>query len=587
LAGYVDFTQLVVERAREQPDREALLFLRHSRKGVGDLDTLTYGDLDCEARRLAVWLREHGAEGERVLVAQESGWLFAASFLGCLYAAAVAVPVPPSGGSRHQAERITGVVRDTAAKLVLTDSVHAPSLSQLLAGAGHGDVVCLAADKPGLADPDDWRMPCITPDSLAFLQYTSGSTGDPRGVMVSHRNLLANQRMIQQALDTGPHSRIGGWLPLHHDMGLVGQLLHPLWLGGCAVIMEPSSFVRRPLRWLQMIEDYRVTVAGGPHLGYELCLSRVDDEEARSLDLSRWEVAVNGGEPVREDTMRAFAEKFAPSGLAAGAMRPCYGLAEATLLVSGGGSPAGVRTLNADVDALEQQRLVPAGPQVRSRALVGCGGPAPGLEVRIVEPETREELPGGSVGEIWVRGPGVAGGYWKRPGDSERTFRAVTSGSESGFLRTGDLGALADGELFVTGRLKDLMIVAGRNLHPQDVERAVQQVSVLFSSAAIFAIESGNDQVVVVQEVRSGATFDADLPELVVAVQHCLSREFELAVRNVVLVRPGTVRRTTSGKLRREAMRRLFLADQLQPLYQVVDPEVGRLVASGRTEGIR
>jgi acyl-CoA synthetase (AMP-forming)/AMP-acid ligase II len=255
--------------------------------------------------------------------------------------------------------------------------------------------------------------------------------------------------------------------------------------------------------------------------------------------------------------------------------------------VSGGGSPAGVRTLNADVDALEQQRLVPAGPQVRSRALVGCGGPAPGLEVRVVEPETREELPDGSVGEIWVRGPGVAGGYWKRPGDSERTFRAVTSGSESGFLRTGDLGALADGELFVTGRLKDLMIVAGRNLHPQDVERAVQQVSVLFSSAAIFAIESGNDQVVVVQEVRSGATFDADLPELVVAVQHCLSREFELAVRNVVLVRPGTVRRTTSGKLRREAMRRLFLADQLQPLYQVVDPEVGRLVASGRTEGIR
>ncbi|MHA6763593.1 fatty acyl-AMP ligase [Streptacidiphilus sp. PAMC 29251] len=575
-----------MQRAQEQPGDDALLFPRHPTQGTAEPDTVTYGELDREARRLAVWLREHGAVGERVLVAQERGRLFAASFLGCLYAGSVPVPVPASGGSRHQVDRVVGVVRDSSAKTVLTDSVHAPSLSQMLSAAGHGEVVCLAADKPGLADPDDWRMPRIEPDGLAFLQYTSGSTGDPRGVMVSHRNLMANQRMIQQALGTGPRSRIGGWLPLYHDMGLVGQLLHPLWLGGCGVIMESSSFVRRPLRWLQMIDDYGVTVAGGPNLGYELCLQRVSEKEIRSLDLSRWRVAVDGSEPVRAETLRAFAEKFAPSGFAPDALRPCYGLAEATLLVSAGRPGGAPRLLSADVGELEQQRLVEAAPGARSRTLVSSGEPVPGTEVRIVAAETQAVLPPGSVGEIWVRGPSVAEGYWKRPGDTASTFRAATSGGESGFLRTGDLGVMADGELFVTGRSKDLMIVAGRNLHPQDVERTVQQVSVLFNSSAIFSVESEHDQVVVVQEVRSGATFDADLPELVAAVQHCLSQEFELAVRNVVLVRPGTVRRTTSGKLRREAMRRLFLAGRLQLLYQVVDPEVGLLMAAAGADEI-
>ncbi|QMU78132.1 fatty acyl-AMP ligase [Streptacidiphilus sp. PB12-B1b] len=584
MAGHGDFTQLLEARAAERPDHDVLLFLRHSRDGVGELDTLSYAELSREARRLAVWLREHGAAGERVLIAQDRGWLFAASFLGCLYAGAVAVPVPPSGGSRHRTERMVGILRDTAAKLVLSDAVHAPALSQLLAGSGHGDVVCLAADKPDLADPDDWRMPDIAPQDIALLQYTSGSTGDPKGVMVSHRNLLANQRMIQQALGTGPDSRIGGWLPLHHDMGLVGQLLHPLWLGASGVMMEPSSFVRHPLRWLQMIEDYQVTVGGGPNLGYELCVQRIADEEARSLDLSRWAVAVDGAEPVREQTLRDFAAKFAPAGFAAGALRPCYGLAEATLLVAGGSPGTPPRRMSVDVEALEQNRLAEAGPAARGRTLVSCGGPAPDLDILIVDPETRTALPPGAVGEIWVRGSAVAAGYWNRPADTERTFRAVTADGEPGYLRTGDLGVLADGELFVTGRLKDLVIVAGRNLHPQDVERTLQKVSVLFSSAAVFALEAESDQVVVVQEVRSGSSFDADLPELVAAVQRCLSQEFELAVQNVVLVRPGTVRRTTSGKLRREAMRRLFLANRLQPLYEVVNPEVSLLVAATAEE---
>jgi acyl-CoA synthetase (AMP-forming)/AMP-acid ligase II len=395
--------------------------------------------------------------------------------------------------------------------------------------------------------------------------------------MVTHRNMLANQEAIHQAMRTGPDSVVGGWLPFHHDMGLAGHLLHPLWLGSRGVLMSPVTFVKRPARWLSMIDTYGITTGGGPNLGYELCLRRVRDEQVDQLDLSRWETAVNGAEPVRAETMDAFAQRFAPAGFRRSAFYPCYGLAEATLLVTGGvpGEPARERTV--DAGELEHHRMREVRTGATGRTLVSSGMPH-GCEVRVVDPESHAQLPPGRVGEVWVRGDSVGHGYWNRPLENAHDFHATTSDGSSGFLRTGDLGVLDGGELFVTGRLKDVMIIAGRNLYPQDIERSVQRVSALFGSSAAFAVESDRDHVVVVQEVRTSRDFDAELAPLAAAVQKCVAKEFEVAAENVLLVRPGTVRRTTSGKLQRRAMRRMFLEGQIQPLHEVVAPEVRKLV---------
>jgi acyl-CoA synthetase (AMP-forming)/AMP-acid ligase II len=586
VSEFSTFTELALARAEALPGRTAFVFLRAAQGGL-EPERISYRALDGRAKRIASWLQERGAQGERVLVLQSSGPQFAASFLGCLYAGAVAVPVPPPGGTQQANERILGIVKDAGIGIVLTDSGNAPDVSRQLASCGHGDVPCLAVDRPGYGDKAAWTMPEITGSSLAFIQYTSGSTSEPKGVMVAHRNLLANQEAIQRAMGTGPESVIGGWLPFHHDMGLVGHLLHPLWLGATGVLMPPGSFVRHPSLWLRMVSDYRVTCGGGPNFAYELCLQRVRDEELAGVDLSSWTVAVNGAEPVRTETMRAFSERFAAYGLGRGALYPCYGLAEATLLVTGGTPGRPPTELTVDAAALEGDALHPALADRPSRTLVSCGR-ALDFDVRIVDPLTHEAIPEGRVGEIWVRGASIARGYWNRPAETEYAFLSATADGEMDFLRTGDLGARWDGELFVTGRCKDLIIVAGRNLYPQDVERTVRQISSLFGTGAAFAVDQGaeqSEQVVMVQEVRTSKARDLDLPELAAAVQRQLSREFEIPARNVLLVRPGTVRRTTSGKLQRDLMRRMFLKGTIKPLHAVIDPGLRDLVAAGRGGG--
>lgn len=579
MTGHQNFTQLVLDQADRRRDRTAYVFLRDTREGLRP-DRVTYAELDIAAKRVASWLQERGAAGERVLILQSAGPLFAASFLGCLYAGAVAVPAPPPGGTRQAADRILGIVKDAAVGIVLTDSTAAPEVSQWLAGLGYGTIACLAVDSPAYGDAHAWRMPDLPADGIAFLQYTSGSTSEPKGVMVGHGNLLANQRAIGNAMRTTGDSVVGGWLPFHHDMGLVGHLLHPLWLGSTGVLMPPSTFVRRPVRWLEMISEYGITTGGGPNFGYDLCLRRIRDGQTEGLDLSRWETAVNGAEPVRAETLEEFAARFAHAGLRREALYPCYGLAESTLLVTGGerGTPPATRAV--DSAALENHTVEPARDDAPSRTLVSSGR-ARDYDVRIVDPLTHEVLPDGRVGEIWIRGASVARGYWNRPGDTEHAFRNATADGEMGFLRTGDLGTLDDGELYVTGRIKDLIIVSGRSLYPQDVERTVRQISSLFGSGTAFAVESGREQVVVVQEVRTSHDRDLDLPGLTAAVQRQVTREFEIPARNVLLVRPGTVRRTTSGKLQRDAMRRMFLGGSLRPLHAVLDPAVSDLVAAG------
>lgn len=589
-----NFTELALQRMEELSGETAYQFVKAAPDGERlEADSLTYGELGRRALRLAAWLQERGCHGQRVLILHTDGQEFASSFLGCLLAGAVAVPAPPPSGARQNVERVANIVRDAAVSYLMTDSANASSVSQLLANIGHSEVVCLATDRAGRAAGSEgaetgWHDPGLYPDDVAYLQYTSGSVSEPKGVMVTHRNMLANQKAIHQAMRTGPDSVVGGWLPFHHDMGLAGHLLHPLWLGSRGVLMSPITFVKRPARWLSMVDTYGITTGGGPNLGYELCLRRIRDEQIDQLDLSRWETAVNGAEPVRAETMDAFAQRFAPAGFRRSAFYPCYGLAEATLLVTGGvpGEPARERTV--DAGELEHHRMREVRTGAAGRTLVSSGMPH-GCEVRVVDPESHAQLPSGRVGEVWVRGDSVGHGYWNRPLENTHAFRATTSDGSTGFLRTGDLGVLDGGELFVTGRLKDVMIIAGRNLYPQDIERSVQRVSALFGSSAAFAVESDRDHVVVVQEVRTSRDFDAELASLAAAVQKCVAKEFEVAAENVLLVRPGTVRRTTSGKLQRRAMRRMFLEGQIQPLHEVVAPDVRKLVeaAAGAPKATR
>ncbi|GHA82761.1 MULTISPECIES: fatty acyl-AMP ligase [Streptomyces] len=582
MTGHRTLTAHIRARAAETPDREALILLTERDGGLRP-ETVTYAELDRAARTLAGRLRRHVRPGDRVLIAPGSRALFVTGFLACLYTGAVAVPVAPPGGRGHHDERIAGIVKDAAAACLITSVAEAAEASQLLARTGHGDVVCLLADGPapaGAAPGQDVEPHAAEPDEPVYLQYTSGSTREPRGVVVTHRSLLANQRAIREALGTRPGIRMGGWLPLHHDMGLAGQLLHALWLGGTAVLLSPAAFVKRPANWLETVSRYGLTVSGAPDFAYDLCVRRINDSQIAALDLSRWEVAVSGGEPVDAATLKAFAERFAPAGLRPGALAPCYGLAEATLLVSGTRTAPAAASRTVDAAALEAGRLVPA-PAGTGRVLTHCGPPA-SADVRIVDPETRRELPDGRIGEIWVRGESIGPGYRGRPAETAASFGCRIEGGGSGYLRTGDLGALDDGLLYVTGRIKDMIIFAGRNLYPQDLERTVQQVSGLFGAATAFAVPDSRERIVIVQELRARSRYDIDLAALAAAVQQRLSQEYEVKAGAVLLVRPGTVRRTTSGKVERAAMRRLFLRGELTPLHQRLDSDVERLLAAGR-----
>ncbi|MFD9443888.1 fatty acyl-AMP ligase [Streptomyces sp. NPDC060006] len=553
MTGFHSYIDTFHDRAAETPDREALVLLGE-REGQLRPEPVRYEELAAVVRRLAGRLCDHTGPGDRVVVLQTSRRLFAASFLACLHAGRIAVPVAPPGGRGHHEERIAGIVKDAAASCVLTGGTLAAEASRLLARAGFTDVTCLIADRE--QDPEEApgsEPAAADPDGVAYLQYTSGSTREPRGVMVTQRNLVANQEAIRRALGTGPSSRFGGWLPLHHDMGLVGQLLHPLWLGASTVMLTPQAFVRSPLRWLDTVSRYRLTVSGGPHFGYELCLRHINGPQLAALDLRSWLTAVDGGEPINPVTAAAFTDRFAAAGLPSTALTPAYGLSEATLLVTA---------------CRPEDRDSPA----------DCGVPAE-AEVRIVDPDSGEECAAGRTGEIWVRGDSVARGYWRRPAETSAAFNARISGTgETGFLRTGDLGTLdAEGRLRVTGRIKDVMVIAGRNVYPQDIERTVQQVSALFGPATVFAVPGEREHVVLVQEVRARSHYSIDLTELAAKVAARIAEEHEVHTAGLMFVTPGTVRRTTSGKVERAAMRRMFLNGELRPLHQRLDADIERL----------
>jgi natural product biosynthesis luciferase-like monooxygenase protein/FkbM family methyltransferase len=551
LGTWTSLVHLLRGRAETRPERLAYTFLKDGEAEDGEVSV---GDLDTRARALGAALQDLGGAGERVLLLFPPGLDFIAAFFGCLYAGAVAVPAYPPSLSRAQ-PRLRAIARDARPAIVMAPALLTAKRDAIVAQVPElAAARWLAADAVESACADVWREVSPGPDALAFLQYTSGSTADPKGVMVSHGNLLHNEEMIRRAFDQSERSVIVGWLPLYHDMGLIGNVLQPLWVDAPCILMSPAAFLQRPVRWLRAISRYRGTTSGGPNFAYDLCVRKISPEEREGLDLSSWSVAFNGAEPVRAATLDHFAETFAPSGFRREAFYPCYGLAEGTLFVSGG-TPGRTSPIGQAPDT--------------GRPLVGCGHAWLDQRIVVVEPESGTELPSGQVGEIWVAGPSVAGGYWERDEETRRTFQARLAGNPAGpsFLRTGDLGFLADGELFVSGRLKDLIILRGRNLYPQDVELTAEQSHPALrpGCAAAFGVEmDGDERLVLVSELERGSTAPAE--EVAAAVRRAVAQEHEAQVHELVLIRVGTLPKTSSGKIRRRACREAYLAGALEVL---------------------
>jgi amino acid adenylation domain-containing protein/thioester reductase-like protein len=547
-------------RAKLRGDARVYSFIHDD----GRRDSLTFGELDRRARAIAQRLSAQIDPGDRVLLLHPPGLDYAIAFYGCLYAGCVAVPAfPPNDGrTRRGSERLSVIVADAGARLALSTRavLDASTVAHALPG-----LPALPSDELAGADPTAWHEPLIGSSSLALLQYTSGSTSAPRGVMLTHRNMLHNAGIQRRAWRLSSASVGVSWLPLFHDLGVLTCLLQPIFSGFATTMMSTVSFVRRPLSWLQAISDERGTFAGGPNFAFDLCVRKTTAAQRAALDLSAWDRAFNGAEPIRPDTLREFAEAFAPSGFRANAMYPCYGLSE-TNLVSGGLGDAPPIVTRLDREQLANGRAVratPGTPAERVRAVVGCGRWQDEQVVHVVDPETRELRDDGVEGEIWLRGPSVAEGYWGRGEESAAIFGArLANGTAGQYFRTGDLGFVLDGELHITGRIKDLLIVRGRNHHPQDIERTVQAVHPALrpGCGAAFAIdEAGEERLVIVQEVDG----ELDADRLFADLRQVIAEQHDLSLYAVALVRPGTMPKTTSGKVQRRVCRQAFLDSTL------------------------
>lgn len=554
-------------RAANQGDFEVYTFLLD---GEENAQTLSFSQLDQRARSIAAWLMSQGKAGDRVMMLFPPGLDFMAAFYGCLYANMVAIPLYPHLRPKKDKvlERIEGVVRDAEPLVILHNDVVARvregiiEQSAGLGGMQWKNITELPAD---LAD--SWEMPAIQPSDLAFLQYTSGSTSTPKGVMVSHGNIMANlyQIYIQFGCSADDHTII--WLPPYHDMGLIGGILTPAFSGFRSTFMPPVYFLQRPFRWLKAIANRGGTISGGPNFAFEYAVKKVRPDQLAQLDLSGWRTAFSGAEPINGHTLKEFANYFADCGFSADRYYPCYGLAEGTLMITGHARRGEPLIETFDAAALEKNRAVPRtdGPEAELRTLVGSGTVGPEMVVRVVDPETMQSCPDETVGEVWVKGENVALGYWNRPEQSQETFAAyIADTGEGPFMRTGDLGFFYKEELFVTGRIKDLIIIDGSNHYPQDIEWSItdSHPAIKPHGAAAFAVESNSgEKLVVVAEIDRRVLRDmpdVNIEQVAKTVRSAVSNFHDLRIHDLVLT-SRRIPKTTSGKIQHHQCKQDYL----------------------------
>ncbi len=581
LCNPLTLVDLLSQRGLHQPDRVAFTFLT---EGATTEVSFTYAELDEYARAIGALLHSIGAQGERVLLLYPPGLDYIAAFFGCLYAGATAVPGYPPRFHRSL-ERLQLMAADAQATTALTTTPLLAKTKQWFTWTPElSNLRWLATDQPDMSLANTWTPPVITSQTLALLQYTSGSTNLPKGVMLNHENLLHNAQQTERILEHSEDNLGVGWLPLHHDMGLIGGVLQPLYAGFPCVLMSPMSFLQRPIRWLEAISTYRATTSGGPNFAYDLCVRKITPDQRAGLDLSSWDIAINGAETVRDSTIDQFVTAFEPYGFRRQAFYPCYGLAEATLMASGGTKTASPVIRNIQKVALEQHQIaIPCIGETGAQALVGCGKCIEDQSLIIVDPDTLTPCAPNQIGEIWISGPSVAQGYWNHAQETEETFRAHLAHTGAGpYLRTGDLGFLNHGELFITSRLKDVIVIRARTHHPQDIEATVEQShpSLQPHCVAAFAVEiEGEERLVIVQEVQRRVYQKLDEKErlksarrppphldvemIIGNICQAVAERHDVQVSAVLLLRTGSIPKTSSGKIRRHACRIGFLNQTL------------------------
>jgi acyl-CoA synthetase (AMP-forming)/AMP-acid ligase II len=564
---------LLARRAESQPDERAYLFLGD--RGAEEA-AITFRELHDAARALAARLTKIARPGDRALLVFPPGIEFMVAFFGCQIARVIAVPMmmPRRQSTRDSSAAIIAncepVVALTSSAQALRKDLHErferEGIQWLSVDLTTPDALH-PADLPAAPDPQD----------IAFLQYTSGSTSEPKGVAVSHANLLANLEMIRLSLGTTKQSTYVNWVPLYHDMGLILNALEAFYVGALCVLMAPNAFMQRPLNWLRAIHHYRAEVGCSPNFGFDLCVSRYRADQMQGVDLSAWKVALNGAEPVHAATIKRFIETFAPHGFDPAAAFPAYGMAEATLLISGGHRGRGHRTRTISRSGLQAHAVGAPADDADIQTLVGCGRALVNEQIAIVDPESRARLLPDQVGEVWVNGANVARFYWQNPEATGAGLNARIAGEDDGanWLRTGDLGFLdEEGELFITGRIKDLVIIRGINHYPQDIEHTVQTLhpALRQNCGAAFSVpdDHGEETLVIVQEVERTERNKIDLTEMTGIIREGVTDQHELFARHIVLIRPGTLPKTTSGKIQRSLTRRRWLEQSLDALTAAV-----------------
>lgn len=586
-AGWKTFDQAVSHWASVRPEQPACVFLTEDDQQL----TLTYAELEARARAIAASLAERLAPGARALLVYPAGLDFVTAFLACQYAGVVAVPATHPK-PRRPLPRMRRIAEDSGARVALTSRATLETIDFNQQDDTVRQLEWLATDEvQKTAAPKSFKSPPRGEAALAFLQYTSGSTSDPKGVMVSHSNLMSNLEAIRVSFgieaDAGvskgmpPQSGVF-WLPAYHDMGLIGGVLTPLYVGGITVLMSPTSFLQRPAKWLRAISEFGATISGAPNFAYDYCARRIATDDRVGLDLSRWRLAFCGAEPVRADTLRRFAEAFEPAGFNARAFYPCYGLAEATLLAAGpdhDDNPTLLAVDRASVGAGKVELATAAPPENENeetvvQELVGCGRSPAGHRLLVVDPETLTPLPERRVGEIVLGGPSVTRGYWDRTDLNDTIWAGVDLGEEepTRFLRTGDLGFVHEGELFVTGRLKDVIILRGTNHYPQDIEETAESAHPALLPSAAFTVGGegleGPERLILVAQVERSCPRDQH-PEIARAIRTAVSQTHGLDVSNVVLIRQATLPVTSSGKVQRSLTRERYEADELRVLHEL------------------
>jgi len=579
MPGFASILDALAHWAAAAPNDRAYLFLAD--RGTPQAE-LTFALLHERALAVAVELRARSARpGDRALLVFPPGLEFLVGFLGCLFAGVIAVPMmPPRRAALRDAS--SAIIADCRPRFALSSEKFVlASRADLATRPELADVTWVTVNISGSAAPSDASGGVsIDSGALAFLQYTSGSTSTPKGVMVAHDNLVHNLEMIKEVFGTTRRSTCVSWVPLHHDMGLILNCLESLYVGAACILMSPTLFLQRPLSWLRAISEYGAEIAGGPNFAFDHCIARFQPEHMQGIDLSRWQVAFNAAEPIQADTLARFASTFAPYGFNSKAFHPCYGMAEATVLVSGGSRGKSLVVRSVSQKAMQALRVADPADDKDAFRIVGCGRAVGEEQLAIVDPESWRRLDADEVGEIWVCGPNVGRGYWQNEPATVETFSAMIVDESSGpWLRTGDLGFLDKaGELFITGRIKDIIIVRGINYYPQDIEQAVQSASPVFrpGHGAAFSIldSKGSEKVVVVQEIERTQRWNIDPDELRATAREAVVERHDLFLHEIVLLRPGTIPKTTSGKIQRRLTRQLWQAGKLDVVGAKPNPQV-------------